>query len=168
MGVPFNERMNSLPQNWSAAFDGCESAADALALAVRAFGADTGTLHRKGSDGLLHLEAVVGSFPPPVMDAIGIIPIGKGMAGLAAQRRTPVTVCNLQSDTSGDVRPGARATGMEGAIATPCFRENDESEVVGVLGVANFAPREFSPIEHRALLECGVALGRRWLTSPGA
>lgn len=160
--VALDESMSSIPTNWIPEFSRCESVADALALVVRAFGADTGTFHKRGPDGLLHLEAVVGSFPPPVMDAIRVIPFGKGMAGLAAERRVPITVCNLQSDTSGDVRPGARATGMEGAIATPCFGGRDGSEVVGVLGVANHAPREFSPIEHQALLECGRALCARW------
>ncbi|MSR69467.1 MAG: GAF domain-containing protein [Phycisphaerales bacterium] len=154
--------MSALPKNWTAELNGCANVAESLAVVVRAFGGDTGTLHLKWPDGLLHLEAVVGAFPPPVMDAIRTIPIGKGMAGLAAQRREPVTVCNLQSDTSVNVRPGARATGAEGAIASPCFGGVDGNEVVGVLGVANFAPREFSPIEHLALLECGRALCGRW------
>jgi L-methionine (R)-S-oxide reductase len=83
------------------------------------------------------------------------VPVGKGMAGLAAERRQPVTVCNLQTDTSGDVRPGAKATGMEGAIALPMFRGDD---VAGVLGVANHGTREFSEEETARLLEAGRRL----------
>lgn len=152
---------------WASEFGECASASEALAKIVRAFACDTGTLHLVHADGLLHLAAIVGNFPPPVMDAIRTIPVGKGMAGLAAERRSPVTVCNLQSDSSGDVRPGARATGMEGAIAIPCFGGVDGREVVGVLGVANFAPREFSPSEHLALLACGRAVAARYSSPRG-
>jgi hypothetical protein len=45
--------------------------------------------------------------------AVQIVPIGKG-TGLAAERKEPISVCNLQTDSSGDARPGAKATGMEG------------------------------------------------------
>ena len=147
--------MNAPSPQWLAELGKSPNSQVALESIVRFFGADTGTLHKLGADGLLRLVAIVGKFPPPVMDAIGTIPVGKGLAGLAAQRRGPVTVCNLQSDTSGDVRPGARATGMEGASTVPCFGGSDSGEVLGVLGVANFAPREYSPIETVSLLECG-------------
>ena len=130
----------------------------ALEAIVQYFVANTGTLHRIGPDGFLHLIAIVGNFPPPVMSAIRTIEVGKGLAGLAALRRGPVTGCNLQSDTSGDVRPGARATGMEGAITVPCFGGVNGGEIIGVLGVATFAPREYSPEETVALLECGRAV----------
>ncbi len=154
--------MAELPKSWKQELNGCATVVEALALVTRTFAADSGTLHRKWPDGVLHLEAVVGNFPPVVLAAIRTIPIGKGMAGLAAERRAPVTACNLQSDISGDVRPGARATGMEGAIAIPCFGGTDGHELVGVLGVASFAPREFTPVEHLALLEWGRALCGRW------
>ena len=60
-----------------------------------------GTIHLLDpKDGVLHLEAQRG-LPPPVLEKVQLVPIGKGMAGLAAERREPVQVCNLQSDTSG-------------------------------------------------------------------
>ncbi len=105
-----------------------------------------------GTDGLLHLVAVVGEFPPPVMEAIKVIPVGKGLAGLAASRKCAVTICNLQTDTTGDVRPGAKATGMEGAITVPCFA--GDGSVVGVLGVACRAARTYSAHEAAALTAC--------------
>ena len=40
-----------------------------------------------------------------------------------AERAEPVTACNLQTDTSGDVRPGARATGLQGSICVPPHEE---------------------------------------------
>ncbi len=130
-----------------------------LRSCVCALGADTGTIHLIADDGLLHLAAIVGVFPPPVMDAIRVIPVGKGLAGLAAQRRECVTVCNLQTDTSGQAKPGAKATGMEGAITAPCLLPS--GEVVGVVGVANAQPRTFTTEEQEQLLAFGrsIAVG---------
>jgi signal transduction protein with GAF and PtsI domain len=128
----------------------------ALEAVIAHLAADSGTVHRAGEDGHLHLTAIVGAYPPPVMDAIRRIPVGKGLAGLAAQRLEPVTVCNLQEDPSGQVRPGARATGMEGAITVPCIDAN--GTLRAVLGIANRAARTFTPDEVRALLERARAI----------
>ena len=132
---------------------------DALEAVVRDFGAHTGTIHWIAPDGLLHLAAVVGHFPPPVMEAIRVIPLGKGLAGLAAERRACVTICNLQSDDTGQARPAARATGMEGAITAPCLAP--DGTVVGVIGVANAEPRTFTDAEQAALLAAWRALAAR-------
>ena len=127
-----------------------------LEAAIAHFAAESGTVHRVGPDGHLHLSAIVGLYPPPVMDAIRRIPVGKGLAGLAAQRLEPVTVCNLQEDASGQVRPGARATGMEGAITVPCI--DGSGTLRAVLGIANRSARTFAPDEVNALLERGRAI----------
>ncbi|MBK5290701.1 MAG: GAF domain-containing protein [Acidobacteriia bacterium] len=121
---------------------------------IRDFGANSGTIHRMGADGQLHLTASVG-IPEQVLRIVAVIPVGKGMAGLAAERREPVSVCNLQTDTSGDVRPGAKATGMEGAIALPMFAGD---QVAGVLGIANRDPRTFTAEETERLLDEGRRL----------
>jgi L-methionine (R)-S-oxide reductase len=134
------------------------NASDALGRIVRDFGADTGTLHLIGDDGLLHLKEICGQFPPPVLDVIRTIPVGKGMAGLAVERGQPVDACNIQTDTSGDIRPGAKATGMEGAIVVPVF---DGQRVVGALGIANRGERTFSDQEKGALIAAGRALVTR-------
>ncbi|MSR29418.1 MAG: GAF domain-containing protein [Phycisphaerales bacterium] len=152
--------MDATDQQWIAELATARSTQAALELVVAKCKADSGTLHRMGSDGLLHLDAIVGQFPPPVMDAIRTIPVGKGLAGLAAQRRAPVTVCNLQTDMSGDVRPGAKATGLEGAITVPCLIGSDSAALVGVLGIASRSPREYSDSESAALMACGAALAR--------
>ncbi len=131
---------------------------EALGCIVRGFGADTGTLHLLGEDGLLHLKALSGHFPPPVLAIIQKIPVGKGMAGLAVERAQPVDACNIQTDTSGDVRPGAKATGMEGAIVVPVF---DGARVIGALGIANRGERNFSDAEKTALIAAGRALAAR-------
>jgi L-methionine (R)-S-oxide reductase len=135
--------------------DATSVANEAVGRIVRDFGADSGTLHLLGDDGLLHLNGICGHFPPAVLDLIRIIPVGKGMAGLAVERGQPVDACNIQTDTSGDVRPGARGTGMEGAIVVPVF---DGERVVGALGIANRGERTFSDEEKDALITAGRAL----------
>jgi signal transduction protein with GAF and PtsI domain len=118
------------------------------------FGADSGTVHLLGDDGHLHLKASIG-IPEAVAKIVEVVPIGKGMAGLAAERRQPVNICNIQTDMSGDVRPGAKATGLEGAIALPIFRGG---ELAGVLGIANRAARTFTEDEVEKLLDEGRRL----------
>lgn len=131
---------------------------EALGCVVHSLGADTGTLHLIEADGLLHLKAHSGEFPPPVLAIIQRIPVGKGMAGLAVERAQPVDACNIQTDASGDVRPGAKATGMEGAIVVPVF---DGIRVVGALGIANRGERTFSDEEKATLIAAGRALVTR-------
>jgi L-methionine (R)-S-oxide reductase len=131
---------------------------EALGCVVRHFAADTGTLHLLEDDGMLHLKASSGQFPPPVLAVIQRIPVGKGMAGLAVARGEPVDACNIQTDASGDVRPGAKATGMEGAIVVPVF---DGARVLGALGVANRGERVFNDEEKAALIEAARALASR-------
>ena len=130
----------------------------ALGQIVRHFGADSGTIHRLAEDGQLHLAAATAGLPEPVMATIRTIPVGKGMAGLAVEQRRPIDACNIQTDSSGSVRPGARATGLAGAIVVPMF---SGSEVVGALGIGNRAERTFSASEIDALLEAGRALAAK-------
>jgi putative methionine-R-sulfoxide reductase with GAF domain len=80
------------------------------------------------------------------------------MAGLAAERRECVQICNLQSDKSGQVKPMAKLTGMEGSIAVPMLVDG---EVCGVLGVAKPTEYEFTPAEKQLLLDIGGLIGRR-------
>jgi signal transduction protein with GAF and PtsI domain len=131
---------------------------EAIDLIVSYFKADSGTIYWLSADGLLHLAAATHGFSEAVLSVIRTIPVGKGMAGLAVERRQPVDACNIQSDTSGDVRPGARATAMAGAIVVPVFRED---EVIGALGVANRAERTFTEEEVAELLAAGRALAAK-------
>jgi signal transduction protein with GAF and PtsI domain len=129
-----------------------------LAGIVREMQAESGTIHLIGADGMLHLAAATAGFPEFLLKTISTIPVGKGMAGLAVERREPVDACNIQTDTSGDVRPGATATGMAGAIVVPIFRGD---EVIGALGIANRSERTFAPTEIDALLHAGRAIAAR-------
>lgn len=122
------------------------------------FSADMGTIHLLGADGLLHLAASSGGLPEAVIERVRVIPVGKGMAGLAVERRCPVDSCNIQTDETGDVRPGARLTGMQGAVAVPMFRED---RATGVLGVGSRMERRFTAEEIALLEEAGRRLAER-------
>ncbi|MFT7521599.1 MAG: L-methionine (R)-S-oxide reductase [Kiritimatiellia bacterium] len=91
-----------------------------------------GTVHVRRPDAL-HLVAS-SAIPESVVRATQTIPIGKGMAGLAWQRERPIQTCNLHDDTTGDVRPGAKAVNAQAAIALPVF--NHDGEVRAVVGIA--------------------------------
>jgi len=122
----------------------------ALATVVAFFHADSGTIHMLGADQLLHLKAATAGIPAEVLNLTRTIPIGKGMAGLCVERNQHITSCNIQTDTSGDIRPGAKATGMEGAIVVPIRRNHT---VIGTLGIANRHQRIFTPEEIAQLEE---------------
>ena len=130
---------------------------DALGRILAEFDADSGTIHLLGDDGVLHLRAASAGIPQVVLDTIKDVPVGKGMAGLAVERRQPVNACNIQTDASGDVRPGARATGLQGSIVVPILRGDD---AIGALGVANRGERTFTDAEAQRLLDVGRVLAR--------
>ena len=131
---------------------------DALARIIAHFTAESGTIHLLEPDGLLHLKVASKGLPEAVLNIVRVVPVGKGMAGLAVQRREAITICNIQTDTSGDVRPGAKKTGMEGAIVVPIMCGE---AVVGALGIANRNERTFTAEETQLLLECGGVLAQR-------
>ncbi|MFZ4748902.1 MAG: GAF domain-containing protein [Phycisphaerales bacterium] len=116
--------------------------------------ADSGTLHAIGADGALHLRCAIG-IPEPVLAIVAVVPVGKGMAGLAAERRCAVNSCNIQQDTTGDVRPGARATGLAGSVAVPVLAA--DGRVLGVVGVATRAERTFTADDESAIASRSAA-----------
>ena len=125
-----------------------------LNQAIAKLCADSGTIHVKDGDELvLHLVASC-NVPPGVVDAIREVPWGKGMAGLAAQREEPADYCDIQSSTSPDIHPLARASGVRGAVVVPMM---NGTEVVGTIGIGSRNERTFSAQEIRWLL----AFGRR-------
>jgi len=125
-----------------------------LLAALDHFGCQTGTVHLL-RDGVLRLAAHV-NIPAPLLPIIETVPIGKGIAGLAAERREAVSLCNLQTDTSGQARPAAKMSGMEGSVAVPMLVNGD---LRGVLGIAKATAYDWSDAEKSELLEIGEALG---------
>lgn len=115
---------------------------------VRGFAADTGSIHLL-ENGVLVLKAHVG-LPPHIVPVVSIVPIGKGMAGLAAERNEPVSVCNLQTDNSGKFPSGAKATGVNGAIVVPV--RDAAGQMQGTLGIGVHRDYEYSQAEIERLL----------------
>jgi L-methionine (R)-S-oxide reductase len=127
-----------------------------LAAVIRHFGADMGMIHRLDpADRHLELVATSDGVPEPVLAAARRIPLGKGIAGEAALTGRPVSMCNLQTDTSGVARPGAKATGAQGTLCVPVFRGD---QVVGTLGIGVRGERAFTDAEAEELLAVGRVL----------
>lgn len=128
-----------------------------LEQTLSCFGCVVGTIHSLDlTSELLKLRAQRG-IPEAILNQVSLIPIGKGMAGLAVLRREPVQVCNLQTDNSGVAKSGAKDTKMEGSITVPMlFGET----VRGALGVAKPELYEFSQKETDLLLQIASLIGK--------
>jgi L-methionine (R)-S-oxide reductase len=94
--------------------------------------------------------------PPPVVEKTRQIPKGKGMAGLAWERERVVSTCNLKTDTSGDVRPGAKAVDAGAALAIPV--RDASGSVRAVVGIAFRGEREMSDAEQAEFERAAQAL----------
>jgi L-methionine (R)-S-oxide reductase len=113
------------------------------------FGCVTGTLHRFDPTDQ-HLKLVVQQgIPEVLMPVVQSIPIGKGIAGAAAQTRQPVEMCNLQTDSSGVAKPGAKQTQVQGSLAVPVL---DGERLCGTLGIGKMVPYDFTAEEKERLL----------------
>lgn len=110
-------------------------------------GAVAGTVHLREGD-QLQLRAAI-NIPPKVAEVVRHIPRGKGMAGLAWERDEPVHTCNLKTDQSGDVRPGAKAVDANAAVAIPIH--DAHGALRGVVGIAYMGEREITLGELDAL-----------------
>ena len=129
---------------------------EALREVLKHFRSETGTIHRLDAEKqLLHMVAQVG-LPPQMLEVVKTIPVGKGIAGLVVARSAPVTICNLQTDTGGMAKPGARQTGVGGALCVPA---RDGDDIIGTLGIGTRRQYEYTAAETRALEEMGRVLG---------
>jgi len=126
----------------------------ALEEIIRRFGADTGAIHIL-EGGVLKMKAQVG-IPPEVAKIVDTVPVGKGMAGLCAEKNEPISSCNIQIDQTGNVRPGARQTGVNGAIVVP-IRAADGA-LRGTLGIGVHRVYEYDDEEIQRLLDEGARL----------
>jgi L-methionine (R)-S-oxide reductase len=152
---------SDLIQTVTRTLDGAAAAPERLQAALetiaRHFGAVTATLHgAEGEAQLLHLVAHQG-LPEQLLPIVQRIPFGKGMAGLCAERQEPITVCNLQTDASGQARPGAKLTGVEGAINVPVFKGE---AFAGTLGIGKPTAHDYTDDERALLAECARLLAR--------
>ena len=119
------------------------------------FNSETGTIHRLDESAqLLHLVAQVG-LPPQLLDVVKTIPVGKGIAGQVVAQNRPVTICNLQTDTSGVAKPGAKQTGVGGAVCVP-IRNGDK--IIGTFGIGTKREHEYSAAEINSLQDIANSL----------
>src|SRR5258708_38008802 len=109
-------------------------------------GGVAGTVHvQRGED--LFLTAAH-NIPPPVVAIVARVAHGKGMAGLAQVKKAPVQTCNLQTDQTGNVKPGAKAVNAQAAVALPVL--DVAGAVRAVLGIACTSEGEIGPVEDQA------------------
>ncbi|WP_047245050.1 GAF domain-containing protein [Maribacter thermophilus] len=147
---------NNVPQNINILLD--QKNID-WAMVLRAtldhFDCSTGTLHfLNPSTSLLELEAQIG-IPDFLLPKVSKIPIGKGMAGIAAERMAPVEMCNLQTDDSGVARPAAKETKVEGSLAAPLLLKE---KLFGTIGIAKPVPYDFTETEINMLMNIGASI----------
>jgi GAF domain-containing protein len=136
---------------------GGKAALEQVLIAVLVhFKSQTGTIHRLETEkNVLHLAAYLG-LPPALLDAVKVIPSGKGIAGQVVERGEPVTICNIQKDESGVARPGAKQTGVGGALCVP-LRAN--GVIVGTIGIGTTREYQYTPEETKLLEEVGRLVG---------
>ena len=129
-----------------------------LSDTIAAFGCTTGTIHTLDEETQLLMLRAQQGIPDFLLPKMSQIPIGKGMAGIAAERREAVEMCNLQTDESGIARPSAKETKVEGSLAAPMLLNG---ELYGVIGIAKPVPYDFSENEISELMKIGEAISRR-------
>ncbi|WP_276166699.1 GAF domain-containing protein [Zobellia alginiliquefaciens] len=124
---------------------------------ITSFDCSTGTVHFLDQEtSLLKIQAHKG-IPPFLIPKLSTIPIGKGMAGIAAERKEAVEMCNLQTDDSGVARPAAKETKVEGSIAVPMLLNG---KLYGTLGIAKPVPYDFTEEERKNLLKIGEGMSK--------
>jgi L-methionine (R)-S-oxide reductase len=123
---------------------------------LRHFRSETGTIHILDADKpLLHLAAQVG-LPPQMLEIVKTIPVGKGIAGEVAAQNKPVSICNLQTDSGGVAKPGAKQTGVGGALCVPIRYED---KLLGTLGIGTVRPYQYTAEETQELEDIGRQIG---------
>jgi L-methionine (R)-S-oxide reductase len=122
---------------------------------IRTHNGIAGSVHRRSGPDELALVATV-NIPEPVKKVVATVPRGKGMAGLALERNAAISSCNIQSDSTGQVRPGARAVNAQAAVALPV--QNPDGEVRAVVGIAFAGERTITDSELQELADAASSL----------
>jgi len=105
----------------------------------------------------LNLVAAV-NIPAKVQEIVAWVPPGKGMAGLALVQGVPIQTCNLKDDSSGAVRPGAKAVDAQAAVALPV--RSPSGEISAIVGIAYDHEQMFDPQELARLQEAAASVIR--------
>jgi L-methionine (R)-S-oxide reductase len=121
---------------------------------IAQLGAMAGTVHVQRSEDL-YLTAAH-NIPPNVVEIVAYVPQGKGMAGVAQVKKSPVQTCNLQTDETGNIKPGAKAVDAQKAIAMPVLDQT--GAVRAVVGIAWAQEGEIGPYEEQTMMNLAAAL----------
>jgi hypothetical protein len=78
------------------------------------------------------------------------------MAGMAQVKKAPVQTCNLQTDETGNIKPGAKAVDAQAAIALPVL--DGEGAVRAVVGIAWSKNGEIGQAKEQALMKLAASL----------
>jgi L-methionine (R)-S-oxide reductase len=113
-----------------------------LETVVSNFDCTTGTLHFLDEKTQLLLVQAHAGVPDFLLPKLAAIPIGKGMAGIAAERKKPVEMCTQE-------------TKVEGSVAAPLILDE---VLYGVIGVGKRVPYDFTATETRELMAIGEAI----------
>jgi hypothetical protein len=125
-----------------------------LELLIKGLGGSAGTVHmQRGAD--LYLTAAH-NIPPPVIAAVAHVPHGKGMAGIAQTSKAPVQTCNLQTDSTGGIKPGAKTVDAQAAVAVPVL--DAAGDLRAVVGIAWHGERAIGPDEEHTIMKLAAAL----------
>jgi putative methionine-R-sulfoxide reductase with GAF domain len=139
-----------------AKLDSTEDCSATLNEILKEMDCTTGTLHSyNAEEKMLTLLALEG-IPPQLLEKVRRIPLGKGIAGTAAETRDVVHICNLQTDTSGISQPDAKQTEVAGSVALPIIVDG---QLMGTLGIGKHLPYDFSENEIEQLWEISHWLG---------
>jgi hypothetical protein len=135
-------------------FEKNQAQQDWLEAFISQHDAAAGTVHvQRGED--LYLTAAH-NIPPQVIAIVARVPHGKGMAGVAQVKREPVQTCNLQTDETGNIKPGAKAVDAQAAVALPVL--DDAGEVRAVVGIAWSREGEIGPAAEQAMMKLAASL----------
>jgi L-methionine (R)-S-oxide reductase len=119
-----------------------------LRQVLQQFRSETGTIHTLDDEKQLLRLAAQAGLPPQMLDIVKTIPVGKGIAGQVAAENRPVTICNLQTDASGVAKPGAKQTGVGGALCVPI---RHGGKILGTFGIGTLREHEYSAAEINSL-----------------
>ncbi|MET8976004.1 GAF domain-containing protein [Streptomyces sp. NPDC004539] len=119
-----------------------------LSAFVERHGGFVGSVHlaEPAEEGEIVLVAAH-NLPPGVVNGAAVVVIGKGMAGVTAERKEPIGLTDLQTDTSGVARPPARLSGSKGSVTLPVFDPATPGRLVAVVGLGFPQAREFTDEE---------------------
>jgi L-methionine (R)-S-oxide reductase len=151
-----NELLKQIENLLAAGRLGEDTLQQVLAAVLAHFKSETGTIHLLDAEKQeLHLAVQIG-LPPALLDAVKLIPVGKGIAGQVVARGGPVTICNLQNEKGGVARPGAKQSGVGGALCVPL---RAGGKIMGTLGVGTIRQHEYTAEETKLLEDVGRLVG---------